>query len=121
MNKKQTAETPEGMIVLGKNGEIDVEKTRLLQMQDLERRQTAAAERVAEMTARLASVIEDVGEIFREQFDRIVEKLEPIAMMFGDDDDAAADADDACDNDCEHCDWVTCPKEEAADGQKDNL
>lgn len=91
MNKKQTAETPEGMIVLGKNGEIDVEKTRLLQMQDLERRQAAAAERVAEMTARLASMVEDVGEILREQFDRIVEKLVPIAMMFEDDDKDAED------------------------------
>lgn len=91
MNKKQTAETPEGMIVLGKNGEIDVEKTRLLQMQDLERRQTAAAERAAEMTAQLVSVVELIGEVLREQFDRIVEKLEPIAMMFGDDDDDAED------------------------------
>lgn len=91
MNKKQTAETPEGMIVLGKNGEIDVEKTRLLQMQDLERRQTAAAERAAEMTERLVSVIEDIGEILREQFDRIVEKLVPIAMMFEDDDEDAED------------------------------
>lgn len=23
--------------------------------------------------------------------------------------------DDTCDNDCEHCDWATCPKEEADD------
>lgn len=101
MNKKQTAETPEGMIVLGKNGEIDVEKTRLLQMQDLERRQTAAAERAAEMTAQLVSVVELIGEILREQFDRIVEKLEPIAMMFGDDDDDAAV--EHGEHDCEEC------------------
>mgnify|MGYP007133733619 CR=1 FL=1 len=67
---------------------------------------------IAETLEKMNEAITDIADHFGSQMAMIIDTLEPIAKVFRDDDEAAADP---CDNDCEHCDWATCPKEEAAD------
>ena len=68
--------------------------------------------RIAETFENVNAAITDIADHFGSQMAMIIDTLEPIAKVFRDDDEAAADADETCDNDCEHCDWATCPKED---------
>lgn len=68
--------------------------------------------RIAETFEKVNEAITDIADHFGSQMAMIIDTLEPIAKVFRDDDEAAADADETCDNDCEHCDWATCPKED---------
>lgn len=103
-NKKRI-ETPErNPVIMNKDGEIDAKQTAILQRTELMRRQTETMEKMCE-------AITDIADAFRAKMEKLLDTLEPIARAFRDDDETS----EPCDNDCEHCDWATCPKEEAAD------
>ena len=90
-NKKRI-ETPEMKpVIMNKDGEIDAKQTAILQRTELMRRQTEALEKLASAAARItdrwAKVFEDVSELLAKQMEQIKDKLEPVARMFGDDEE----------------------------------
>ena len=110
--RKKRIETPERKpVIMNKDGEIDAKQTAILQRTELMRRQTAAQEKLAAEVERIKDAIADIADHFGLQMAAIIDTLDPIARAFRDDEEAA----EPCDNDCEHCDWATCPKEEAKD------
>lgn len=78
--KNKRAETPERPMLINKDGEILVKETLAKERIELMRRQAAAMEK-------LANAVEDIGTIFRGQLDNLIETLEPIARMFGEEED----------------------------------
>lgn len=85
--KNKRTETPERPMLINKDGEILVKETLAKERIEMMRRQAAAAEKMAEVSQHMATVIEDIGSIILENLGRIAEKLEPIARMFGDDEE----------------------------------
>ena len=93
-NKKRI-ETPERKpVIMNKDGEIDAKQTAILQRTELMQRQTAAQERLAAMAERIAETFEkvsaeitDIAYHFGAQIAKIIDTLEPIARMFGDDEE----------------------------------
>ena len=62
-----------------------------------------------EALMRIAAIMENIAPMIHRALAAIID-------FYGEDDEENTAA-DPCDNDCEHCDWATCPKEEAADEQ----
>lgn len=55
-----------------------------------------------EALMRIAAIMENIAPMIHRALAAIID-------FYGEDDE---EGDDACDNDCEHCDWATCPKED---------
>ena len=51
---------------------------------------------------RIAAIMENIAPMIHRALAAIID-------FYGEDDEEGGDA---CDNDCEHCDWATCPKED---------
>lgn len=89
--KNKRIETPERPkpqpVVMNKTGEIDAKQTAILQRLELEKRQTAALERIAETFERANEAITDIADHFGAQMAKIIDTLEPIARMFGEEED----------------------------------
>ena len=87
--KKRRIETPERPapqpVIINKAGEIDAKQTALLQRLELMRRQTEAQEKLAAEVERIKDAIADIADHFGLQMAAIIDTLEPIARMFGDD------------------------------------
>jgi len=96
--KKRRIETPERPepqpVIINKAGEIDAKQTAILQRLELMQRQTAAAEKLAAVAERIAETFEkveaeirDIADHFGLQMAKIIDTLEPVARMFGDDEE----------------------------------
>ena len=84
-NKKRI-ETPErNPVIMNKDGEIDAKQTAILQRLELEKRQTAALERLADTFEKVGAEIADIAEHFGEQIAKIIDTLEPLARFFRED------------------------------------
>lgn len=84
-------------IIMGKDGKIDAKQTAILQRVELMQRQAEAAERIAAAQEKLAEEVErikaaivDIADHFGLQMAAIIDKLEPIARAFGDDEEGKA-------------------------------
>lgn len=87
--KNKRTETPERPIpmLINKDGEILVKETLAKERIELMRRQTATLERIAETFEMVNMAITDIEDHFGEQMAKIIDTLEPIARMFGEEED----------------------------------
>ena len=81
--KNKRTETPERPMLINKDGEILVKETLAKERIELMRRQTATLERIAETFEKVNVAITDIEDHFGEQMAKIIDTLEPIARMFG--------------------------------------
>ena len=89
--KNKRIETPERPkpqpVIMNKAGEIDAKQTAILQRLELMRRQTEAQEKLAAEVERIKDAIADIADHFGLQMAAIIDTLEPVARMFGDDEE----------------------------------
>lgn len=87
--KNKRTETPERQIpmLINKDGEILVKETLAKERIELIRRQAATLERIAETFEKVNVAITDIEDHFGEQMAKIIDTLEPIARMFGEEED----------------------------------
>lgn len=85
--KNKRTETPERPKLINRDGEILVKETLAKERIELMRRQAATLERIAETFEKVHMAITDIEDHFGEQMAKIIDTLEPIARMFGDDEE----------------------------------